>query len=189
MTLTVAKAQVLGLIVLDALRPNTFLDKIERDGTREAPSEAGAADGFRNVLQFFAAEAGKTAVEGEGRNSPMTSALLKYVNEPNLEINFLFRNIRDDVRKATRNKQTPYMYGQLSRTKFFLHGPPQSASAAPPSRALGRDPAAVHPCDTHATSPDDADPDQAGQRRPDRRHRCPRGDSRPARMPPSYFPG
>ena len=60
-TLTVAKAQVLGLIILDALRPNTFLAKIERDGVRDAPGEAGSADGFRNVLQFFAAETGRAS--------------------------------------------------------------------------------------------------------------------------------
>jgi uncharacterized caspase-like protein len=99
-TATAAKAKVLGLIILDALRPNSILAKIERGGAkREAGGGSEATDGPRNVISFFAAEAGKTALEIDGRNSPLAKALLTYVNDPNLEINFFFRNVRDDVRK------------------------------------------------------------------------------------------
>jgi hypothetical protein len=158
-TRTVAKAKVLGLIILDALRPNSILANVQHDEPkREAGQASESADGFPNVISFFAAEAGKTAAEIEGRNSPMATALLKYVNDPNLEINFLFRNIRDDVRKATQNRQTPFMYGQLSKQRFYLHGAPaQTQASFVPSRALGRDPNAVQPCDVKAASPDDAE--------------------------------
>jgi hypothetical protein len=50
------------------------------------------------------------------------------------------------------------MYGQLSRTRFYLNGaPPQTQASFVPSRALGQDPDAVQPCDTKAASPDDAE--------------------------------
>ena len=35
------------------------------------------------MISFFAAEAGKTALEIDGRNSPLAKALLTYVNDPN----------------------------------------------------------------------------------------------------------
>ena len=155
-TRTVAKAKVLGLIVFDALRPNSILANIEHDEfKRQADLGGETADAFPNVISFFAAEAGKTAVDIDGRNSPMTAALLKYANDPNLEINFLFRAVRDDVRKATQNRQTPFMYGQLGRQRFYLHGTPAQQAALVPQRALGRDPNAVLPCDEKAASPDD----------------------------------
>lgn len=158
-TLAVARARALGLIVFDALRPNPFPTKIERDGAREAQPETAAPDGFRNVLQFFAVEAGNTAgdgkaaVEGTGRNSALTAAILKYINEPHMEINFFFRNVRDEVRRATQNKQTPFMYGQLSRTRFYINGTAEVAAA----RAVARDPAAVNACDTLAGAPEDTE--------------------------------
>ena len=158
-TRTVAKAKVLGLIILDALRPNKILADIEHDEfKREANLGSETSDSFPNVISFFAAEAGKTAAETEGRNSPMTAALLKYASDPNLEINFLFRSVRDDVRKATQNRQTPFMYGQLGKQRFYLHGAPaQTQASFVPSRALGRDPSAVLPCDEKASSPDDTE--------------------------------
>lgn len=157
-TRTVAKAKVLGLIVFDALRPNSILANIEHDEfKRQVELGAESSDSFPNVISFFAAEAGKTAAEIEGRNSPMTAALLKYANDPNLEINFLFRAVRDDVRKATQNRQTPFMYGQLGRQRFYLHGAPAQQAALVPQRALGRDPNAVLPCDEKAASPDDTE--------------------------------
>ncbi len=157
-TRTVAKAKVLGLIVFDALRPNKILTDIEHDEfKRQADLGNETSDSFPNVISFFAAEAGKTAAEIEGRNSPMTAALLKYASDPNLEINFLFRAVRDDVRKSTQNRQTPYMYGQLGRQRFYLRGAPAQQAALVPQRALGRDPNAVLPCDEKATAPEDTE--------------------------------
>jgi tetratricopeptide (TPR) repeat protein len=158
-TRTVAKAKVLGLIVFDALRPNSILANIEHDQfKRQADLGTETSDAFPNVISFFAAETGKTAVDIEGRNSPMTKALMKYVNDPNLEINFLFRSVRDEVRKSTQNRQTPFMYGQLGKQRFYLHGAPaQTQAAFVPQRALGRDPNAVLPCDEKAASPDDTE--------------------------------
>ena len=55
-----------------------------------------------------------------GRNSPFSASLLKHVETPGLEINFLFRNVRDDVLEATRKAQLPFVYGSLSREAIYL---------------------------------------------------------------------
>jgi uncharacterized caspase-like protein len=151
--LDAAKARSLGLVILDAMRGNPFTPKLSRqtNGASAAPAETAA--GTRNVLLFFAAEPGKTAVEGAGRNSPLAAALLKYLPAPDLEISFLLRNVRDDVRKSTQQKQTPYMYGQLSKEKIFIN---EVAALREASLTSPRaDPAAAQPCDRLASAPED----------------------------------
>lgn len=153
----VARAKSLGLVMLDAMRGNSFTPRL----APQAPQADRAADGSvetdagtRNVLVFFATQPGKIAQEGQGRNSPMAAALLKYLPAPDLEVNFLFRNVRDEVRRITHQKQTPYMYGQLSGEKIFINqiaGLGLASVSAPHADA-----SAVQPCDRLAAAPEDA---------------------------------
>jgi uncharacterized caspase-like protein len=73
------------------------------------------------VLVAFAAAAGTTASDGADRNSPYSGALLRYIEKPDLEINYLFRNVHDDVLNETRT-QSPTVYGTLSREEIYLNG-------------------------------------------------------------------
>ncbi|MCO5130273.1 MAG: caspase family protein [Xanthobacteraceae bacterium] len=147
------KAHSLGLVILDALHGNPFPVQAERSnvdpGAGAASSRSGGA---RNVLLLFAAEPSKISERGSGRNSPLASALLENLPKPGLEINFLLRNVRDHVRSATQSRQTPYMYGQLSKQRIFLAS--REDGPASPSQA---DAAKVQPCDELAAAPDDAD--------------------------------
>lgn len=150
----VARAKLLGLVILDAMRGDPFTPRIAPPAPAAPPPPGDNASGTRNVLVFFAAEPGKSAQEGQGRNSPLAAALLKYLPAPDLEINFLFRNIRDEVRKSTGQKQTPYMYGQLSGVKIFIN---DLAALKQASRDASRsDTGAIHPCDKLAASPEDS---------------------------------
>ncbi|OPY97115.1 hypothetical protein A5906_37325 [Bradyrhizobium sacchari] len=144
-TASAARARRLGLVILDAMRENAF--PAMPDGRRSAsPTSAGSAP-IRNTLVFFPAEPGRIAEEGEGRNSPFAAALLKYLPKADLEINFLFRNVRDDVRLATRRKQTPYMYGQLSKDRIYLN---------PVKQVVQDDPALMQRCDNFVAALPDA---------------------------------
>ena len=75
------------------------------------------------MLVAYAARDGTIAADGEGRNSPFTAALLKYLETAGLEINFLFRNVRDDVIAATNNEQEPFIYGSLTKEAIYLKTP------------------------------------------------------------------
>jgi hypothetical protein len=77
------------------------------------------------VLVAYAAKDGTTALDGSGRNSPYTTALLRHLETPGLEINFLFRNVRDEVLSLTKREQEPFVYGSLSRQAVFLKAPLQ----------------------------------------------------------------
>jgi hypothetical protein len=61
--------------------------------------------------------------DGEGGNSPFVSAIIKNIEIPGVEINFLFRKVRDEVLKATSGRQEPYVYGSLPAEAFYFRRP------------------------------------------------------------------
>jgi hypothetical protein len=129
--LMASAASKLGLVVLDACRNNPFLAKIRRSiATRGFGRGLSAVEPMNNVLVAYAAKDGTTAADGEGRNSPFTTALLKYLEAPGLEINFLFRNVRDDVITATGSEQQPFIYGSLSKEAIYLTSPPAALASS-----------------------------------------------------------
>jgi uncharacterized caspase-like protein len=130
-------AKKLKLIVLDACRDNPFAPKMEKTGVRDvvaANSTAGGVVGTRSIgrglgevkvsgasLVVFAAKHGQTALDGEGANSPFAVALVQRIATPGVEINKVFRLVRDDVMEATAGRQEPYTYGSLpGREDFFF---------------------------------------------------------------------
>jgi hypothetical protein len=46
--------------------------------------------------------------------------LLQYIEEPGLEIGFLFRKVRDAVLARTQNGQEPFLYGSLPSQAFYF---------------------------------------------------------------------
>jgi len=73
------------------------------------------------TLVVYAAKHGETALDGEGANSPFATALVQRIATPGVEINKLFRLIRDDVMEATAGRQEPFTYGSLpGREDFFF---------------------------------------------------------------------
>ena len=66
-----------------------------------------------NTLIAFASKAGSTAADGDGKNSPFTTALVKHIGTPGLDLRRAFGYVRDEVLKATGSRQEPYVYGSL----------------------------------------------------------------------------
>jgi tetratricopeptide (TPR) repeat protein len=115
-------ATKLGLVILDACRNNPFTDRMARAGGAARSIGRGLAnvEPEGNVLIAYAAKHGTTASDGAGQNSPFTEALLAHVEEPGLEINFLFRKVRDAVREKTGRRQEPFLYGSLSSEPLYF---------------------------------------------------------------------
>ena len=70
------------------------------------------------TLVAYAAAAGTTAADGRDRNSPYTSALLAYLEEP-LELSAVFRRVRGRVLESTDGQQRPHEYGSLLREHYL----------------------------------------------------------------------
>src|SRR5262245_44965687 len=121
----VESANKLGLVILDACRNNPFAAKMQRTiRTRAVSRGLASVEPTGNVLVAYSARDGTTAADGDGRNSPFTTSLLKHIETPGLEINFLFRNIRDDVIQSTKREQQPFVYGSLSKEAIYLKAAP-----------------------------------------------------------------
>jgi hypothetical protein len=132
---TVATARTLGLVILDACRNNPFQSSMKRIATPRSVHLLGLApvEPADNVLVAYAARDGTVAADGAGRNSPYAGALLKHIETAGLEVDFLFRNVRDDVMAATNDEQQPFVYGSLSSDAIYLKPPPASVAAGDPA--------------------------------------------------------
>ena len=115
-------ASKLGLIILDACRNNPFLTRMVRVGgaSRSIGRGLSQIEPEGNVLVAYAAKHGTTADDGAGQHSPFTEALLSHIEEPGLEINFLFRKVRDRVRERTAKQQEPFLYGSLGSEPLYF---------------------------------------------------------------------
>jgi hypothetical protein len=115
-------ASKLGLIILDSCRNNPFLAHMARSGgsARAIGRGLAAVEPEGSVLVAYSAKHGTTASDGNGSNSPFSEALLHHIEEPGLEINFLFRRVRDEVRSKTQRQQEPFLYGSLSSEPLYF---------------------------------------------------------------------
>ena len=133
----VAGAKRLGLVILDACRNNPFAARMQRTSATRAVERglSRVEPTGDNVAVVYAAKDGTTADDGRGRNSPFTTALLRHLATPGLDVRFLFASVRDDVMAATHGQQQPFIYQSLPRAEIFLRPPAAAASAAMPATA------------------------------------------------------
>jgi uncharacterized caspase-like protein len=134
-------ARQLRLVILDACRDNPFVKNMKRTVSSRSLGRglAGVEPARPNTLIAFAAKGGSTALDGDTRNSPFTTALLKYLATPGLELGKAFRLVRDDVMNATGNKQEPFVYGSLGGNDVALVPAPASPPAASANADIRRD--------------------------------------------------
>jgi tetratricopeptide (TPR) repeat protein len=129
-------AKKLKLVVLDACRDNPFAPQMRRSAAPAVAAvtpSAGGNTGSRSIarglgevkvegasLVVFAAKSGETALDGEGGDSPFALALMQRLATPGVEINKIFRLVRDDVMEATAGRQEPFTYGSLPGKEDFF---------------------------------------------------------------------
>ena len=120
----VGNTRHLGLVILDACRDNPFVASMKgstrsiKRGLARMPDEPG------KTLVAYATKHGDTAEDDGGKgHSPYTEALLRYLEEPGLEVVWLFRKVSDAVIATSKRRgrsQTPWTYGQLGGTAVYL---------------------------------------------------------------------
>lgn len=123
--LSVERAELLRLVILDACRDNPFASQMEMtDPSRsvgrglalfEPPTQQEGS-----TILAYAARQGTTAADGDGEHSPFTEALLDYLETPGMEVSFIFRNVRDDVMAATGGAQEPMITSSLGREQIYF---------------------------------------------------------------------
>ncbi|MET4390382.1 putative caspase-like protein [Bradyrhizobium sp. F1.4.3] len=108
-------AKRLKLVILDACRDNPFAITMKRTVASRAIGRglAKVEPSMSDTLIAFAAKAGAVASDGDGQNSPFATALVRNIAEPGLDLRIAFGRVRDEVLKATGNRQEPFVYGSL----------------------------------------------------------------------------
>lgn len=139
----VEPAKKLRLVILDACRDSPFNRSMKRTLASRAVGRglAKVEPTSPNTLIAFASKAGSTASDGDGKNSPFTTALVNHVVKPGLDLRRAFGYVRDDVLKNTGNKQEPYVYGSLGGDDVPLvpSKPVATGPQADPQAAVRRD--------------------------------------------------
>jgi len=116
-------ARRLRLVILDACRDNPFASTMKRSVASRSIGRglARVQPTISDTLIAYSAKAGSIALdESGGHNSPFTSALLKHLTTPGLDIRLAFGRVRDDVMKSTGRKQEPFVYGSLGGEAISL---------------------------------------------------------------------
>jgi caspase domain-containing protein len=132
------QARNLRILVLDSCRDNPLAETLKRSigTTRAAGMQRGLAriDAPQGMIVAYATQSGRTADDGDGRNSPYTRAFLGNIESVE-EIGTIFRRISADVYNATQQKQLP----ELSLSfigEFYLNGRPSGSSSQADVAAL-----------------------------------------------------
>lgn len=129
------QAKNLRILVLDSCRNNPLAEQLKRSigTTRAIPLQRGLAriDTPQGMIVSYSTQAGSTAEDGDGRNSPYTESFLRFIGEKE-EIGTIFRRISSDVYEKTKHIQLPEL--SLSLTgEFYFNGRLEVATAPGPS--------------------------------------------------------
>jgi flagellar biosynthesis GTPase FlhF len=112
------RASGVKIMILDACRNNPVVDSLRRKASGESRSIGGTRglariDKTQGMVVAYSTASDQVAADGKGRNSPFTSAFLKRLKEPGLEIEQLFRRVASDVNSETQGRQRPETYVSL----------------------------------------------------------------------------
>jgi uncharacterized caspase-like protein len=112
-----------NLVFLDACRDNPLSQKLARSmgSTRSTAIGRGLAlvDAADGSFIAFATQPDNVALDGEGNNSPFTSALLNHIETPGLSLSDMMIRVRNDVKAATNGQQVPKEESSLTSSFYF----------------------------------------------------------------------
>ncbi len=126
-----------NVLFLDACRNNPLARNLARAlGTRSGDVGRGLALAESGVgtLISFATQPGNVALDGDGRNSPFTAALIKHIATPGRDLNGILIAVRNDVRSVTGGRQVPWENSALTGLFYFREAAPVAAAPVEPPR-------------------------------------------------------
>jgi formylglycine-generating enzyme required for sulfatase activity len=128
----------LNIVILDACRNNPFTRSM-----RSADRGLATMDAPAGILIAYSTAPGAVAEDGNGRNSPYTTALTKTMLELYAPVEQVFKHVRIDVMSATSGKQVPWesssltgdFYIRRDREKVVVRPAPAPTPAPAPAPA------------------------------------------------------
>lgn len=110
-----------NIVILDACRDNPFVTvpSFDDQGLAEMKAPTG-------TFLAYSTAPGMIALDGDGRNSPFTSALSQEIIKPGAQIEQVFKNVRRTVLQATDGVQVPWDTSSLTVDFSFVAQKPMS---------------------------------------------------------------
>lgn len=128
----IAREGKTNIVFLDACRDNPFSRSLARAmGTRSAMLGRGLAQVQGGVGTFvsYATEPDKVALDGQGRNSPFTTALKKHIGAEGRSLSATMIEVRKEVIAVTRGQQVPWDHSSMTG-EFYFKSPKDGARAS-----------------------------------------------------------
>lgn len=104
------------IVILDACRTNPFGTA---SPTQWLPGLAAPTNAPKNSFIAFSTDPGSIAADSIGTHSPYTRALLRFLRKPGLQVEQLFKSVREDVISNTDGMQTPWENTSLTKSFYF----------------------------------------------------------------------
>jgi Caspase domain len=123
-----------NIIIVDACRDNPLARNLARAlGTRSTHIGRGLAsvESGEGSLISFSTQPGNVALDGEGRNSPFASALLKHMAIAGDDLSTILINVRNDVMRETARRQVPWEHSAMTAKFYFKPPAPPKPSGDP----------------------------------------------------------
>jgi formylglycine-generating enzyme required for sulfatase activity/uncharacterized caspase-like protein len=117
----------LNIVILDACRNNPFARSF-----RSAQKGLASIDAPSGTLIAYATAPGSVASDGTGRNGLYTQELLKYMKQPDLGIEQVFKQVRASVRSSTEGKQVPWESSSMEGDFYFSYSATAKQTPPPP---------------------------------------------------------
>ena len=107
------------IVILDACRDNQW----ERSWKRSYGYRGfTGVDTPSGIFIAYSTASGRPALDGDGRNSPYMSAILKTLSVPGLSLSDFFHEVSASVLEKTNNQQAPWTQeGAMGREKFYFN--------------------------------------------------------------------
>jgi len=120
-----------SIVFLDACRDNPLARNLAV-ASRSTSVGRGLAqvDKAVGMMIAFATQPGNVALDGKGRNSPFTEALLRHIDSEGASINDVMIGVRKDVLETTNGKQVPWENSSLTGQFYFKPAKTASVGAA-----------------------------------------------------------
>jgi hypothetical protein len=109
------------IVILDACRNNPFATSKQNRGLAIVDAPTGS-------IVAYSTAPGTEATDGAGVHSPYTAAFIEVAQQPRLQIEQLFKQVRLKVHEVTKGQQTPWESSSLTSDFWFL-----PANEAPPA--------------------------------------------------------
>lgn len=127
------------IAILDACRDNPLAKTLARSmgATRSTAIGSGLAEinvgsGGEGTVIAFATSPGSVAYDGDSDNSPFTTALLKHIDAPDINVQTMLTRVTGDVYRSTAQRQRPWINASLV-SEVFLNS--SNAAPAPTAQA------------------------------------------------------